>query len=467
MRQTDTSSPSVLAVRVSHGQHTHPFIPNVLGRIPVAVQNGSATAHPLAVGQREPCVNFTTGGMQTGRGVEAVDDRQMLAIPNGLVLNLPSEFAMCSVHERLGQLGSHQPLQGQVFQTNAGKPTHKIGAQLVKKITPLVANLLVNAGHLHTGLVPPTTSLLAARQLPLSPLQHPLGPAKKPGSRYTLTRGQHRKVLQAQVHANHGIGTSRRKGNVGHSERRREGDVPVSRSVLLECGRLGWQIDRHRLANADPANLGDVDTTVCDLHPLWNAKASLVTLFGLEARKASPPGEKVGKGPVQVSQSLLESLGIDTGQPGRFGLLFECGEFSRERFCWQCLVVLFVVGFAASESPVPHPAAGSRHMEQFRRLLGGRSHAKAKDFGVVAHASIVYTDGVSSFKIGRLISPALKGGALRRLSVIVKKLIRTDNGWSIRSIRFVLSFLFLVVVLCTIFLIFFLFTTMIRVSTTA
>jgi hypothetical protein len=97
---------SVSALGVPRREQAQPIVPDVDGRVEVAIMDHAAGADPVPVGQRERLNQRPAPMTPPGRGEEAIDHGERLAVPHGLVLQLPAELAARGVCEALGQLGS-------------------------------------------------------------------------------------------------------------------------------------------------------------------------------------------------------------------------------------------------------------------------------------------------------------------------------------------------------------------------
>src|SRR5205823_4063614 len=101
-----------------------------------------------------------------------------------------------------------------------------------------------------------------------------------------------------------------RERDKGHLCFRYQADVPVPAGVPLERGALGLTL--YRLGEAQPyaPDLGHLYAPSDHAHPLRDAEPCLVALAALETRIPSTPLEEVDEGTPEVSQHLLQELGV-------------------------------------------------------------------------------------------------------------------------------------------------------------
>ena len=97
-RQSDTQSTGVFRLRVSLGDDPQTFASHVFGSVGVPEVVGSTPlTGPLPIGERKVVVFVSACGAQLGRRKEAVYLDEVLAVPQGLILDLAQQFAECGV----------------------------------------------------------------------------------------------------------------------------------------------------------------------------------------------------------------------------------------------------------------------------------------------------------------------------------------------------------------------------------
>jgi hypothetical protein len=345
-----------------------------------------AIAAPLPIREREVAVEGTAGVAHPGRREESIDDHQVLASPQALVLQLSPELAHRGVREALGQLGSHQPFETQILDADPVVILDQLSAQFVKEVAPLVGGSPVDLGDGNAGPGFAVAPGLASGELPLGSLEFPLPFAEELGGRDRVRPvGEGREVDQPQVDADSLFG--HRQGNVGHLELGRQGDVPVAQGVPLERGGFRRQVHIYRLEDPDLADLGDDDAGAFDLDPLGDAESERIAFPALEPGIASPLLEEITERSVQVLQGLLQGLRVGFLEPCRLGLPLEGRQFGRELLEADRLAVGLEVVPPSPQAPVPHPSAGTGQAVQDRLLSPGRTHPEAEGFAVGGHGS--------------------------------------------------------------------------------
>jgi hypothetical protein len=98
-------------------------------------------------------------------------------------------------------------------------------------------------------------------------------------------------------------------------------------------------------------------------------------------------GKEILKRPVAVGQRLLEHLAITCAQPGRFGLMLELGQLSRERMALQRFAGLSVVVAPRRQGPVVDKATSAGHPRKNLMLFRRGFQPKTKGFSLKRHAS--------------------------------------------------------------------------------
>ena len=97
-RRSYSQSTGVSRLRVSLGDDPQTFDSHVPGSVGVPEVVGSTSGTcPLPIGERKVVVFVSAFGAELGRGKEAVDLDEVLAVPQGLILDLAQQFAECGV----------------------------------------------------------------------------------------------------------------------------------------------------------------------------------------------------------------------------------------------------------------------------------------------------------------------------------------------------------------------------------
>src|ERR1035438_3988224 len=126
---------------------------------------------PLPVFLGQQMVAPAADGACLGGWIPAVDDRQVLPLPDRFILKLSAKLTPRCIVRGLGSLGSRDALDTKIFDANAVVPDHQVGGQLVQEILPLVCGLALDQRYGALGL-------RSAVALELPPAQHPLSPAQ-------------------------------------------------------------------------------------------------------------------------------------------------------------------------------------------------------------------------------------------------------------------------------------------------
>ena len=175
--------------------------------------NRTATAPPATICQREGLVFRAARVAHLAGGEKAIDHRQMFAVPDRLVFQLPSELSEGGIGHRFCQLGSRQPTNAQVLNRDAFVFLHQTGREFMQKIRPLMDYAAVDQRHLALGPQPAPALLSAAAQPALGTTQCSLGLAEESRHRNPLSIRHHREVVQPEVHADD-------RGRTGSRQRR-------------------------------------------------------------------------------------------------------------------------------------------------------------------------------------------------------------------------------------------------------
>ena len=97
-RQSNSQSTGVYRLRVSLGDDPQTFDPHVFGSVCVPEVLGSTPGTcPLPIGERKVVVFVSAFGAELGRRKEPVDLDEVLAVPQGFLLDLAEQFAECGV----------------------------------------------------------------------------------------------------------------------------------------------------------------------------------------------------------------------------------------------------------------------------------------------------------------------------------------------------------------------------------
>ena len=354
---------------------------NVAGGVEIAIVIDATPTCPLAISQREIGVDPSARAAGFGGWKEPANRDQVRVVPISFVRQHRSEHAPRCIKDALGQLGFRKSANVQIFNRNQVVELNQSGAQLVQKVVPLVAGLLVQPRNNDPRLTTIATALhLARKRLLCAPEFAGLGaiPAWV-GDRFAIR--QDRQRLQAYINAdvrhNRPIG-SRRVRLLSH-----QADVPVSTRLTLEGRALGdtfqWSVNDC----LDHADLRNRDTRIVKRNPLRNTEARRVGFLGLELREtlllvALPRAAKeMLIRTIKIAQRLLQQLRVHLAQPGGRGLLFQPSQLCRQvrkrkRFAGFAVVIALL-----PQRPVPDESPCARKLIEHPFLLSSRSKAIA------------------------------------------------------------------------------------------
>lgn len=287
-------------------------------------------ALPLPVRERQRVVDMLALGIAAklaGR-VESPDPNAALKVPHGLVLDLMHELAEGSIEDRAGETWvSAHSFRVQVLDAEQIVLPRQVGRQFVQKVASLVGNLAMNASCAALRFLPPFASRLFPAKVFLSPPELPVGLASKPRSRNALAIGKNQEVFESEVDPDRIDGSGRIY--IRYLELSSQRNVPVSSSVTLERGAPGLALDFAGLADANPADLGDVDLAGFYFDPLGDAESEVSGFLGAKPGKAAALFEERLESPMHVLKSLLEQLRVCFFEPRRIRLTLERREFRR------------------------------------------------------------------------------------------------------------------------------------------
>src|SRR5262245_39254336 len=124
---------------------------DIPGRVQVAIVDGATGAAPFAIPHRQVGVDRPASAAQPAGRVEAPDRYELAAVPYGFVLQHETKGGPSRIIHALGQLGSRQPTNVQILDTDRVRPHNKGSAGFMQKVPPLIRHLLMLAGELLAG----------------------------------------------------------------------------------------------------------------------------------------------------------------------------------------------------------------------------------------------------------------------------------------------------------------------------
>ena len=303
----------------------------------------------------------------------------MPKLPRGFVLDLTHKLAEGGVEDRAGQLGFRKSLHAQILDADQVVLARQAARQVVQKIAPLVGHFAMHFGHAVLCFLSATTSWPLSRQSFLSFLEFAAPLPGEPGSRNPLAIGENEQVLESEVHADWLGRSGRLKRSRGDLELGSQGNVPVSASVSLERRALRRALERAGLADADPADLRNVDFALFDLDPLGDTESEVSGFSAAKPGKAATLLEERIESPVYILESLLEHLRVGLFKPVRIRLTLD-GRQLRGKFSGgDAFAVFSVVAFTSVESPIVDEPTGSGHPVQSGLLSLRGAHPEPVD----------------------------------------------------------------------------------------
>ena len=114
----------------------------------IAIMQPTATiAPPASIRQPERGIHRAARMTGLAGGIPAINHRQVPAVPDRLVFQLPPEFSQACIQDRLGQLGFRKAFYSQILDAHAFIITHQLSGDLVDEILSLVRRLGLNTGR--------------------------------------------------------------------------------------------------------------------------------------------------------------------------------------------------------------------------------------------------------------------------------------------------------------------------------
>jgi hypothetical protein len=166
---------------VPRGQQFQTFAANVHSGIEIAIQMSTATTRPVSIRQGERIINRAAHVTGFAGRIPAINNRQMSAIPDRLVFQLPSELAEGGIGYRFSQLGSRKAVDAEVLNRDAFVFHHQPGGQLMQEILALVRRLTMRQRYRTLGAQLPRAAFYAPAEGPLCFAEFPFSPTKEPG----------------------------------------------------------------------------------------------------------------------------------------------------------------------------------------------------------------------------------------------------------------------------------------------
>lgn len=235
------------------------------------------------------------------------------SIPNALIYAVPVPVL---------HLLDLQPLKG-----NYLKLIHQATAQLVGKVTALVGNALMDAGHYLATFHAFGSALLGSAELPLRFGQRLLLLAEEPWIGNLFSCRESGKMLQAHVNTDY----LSHRGESFRFNFNREESIPLSSSHAPDSERFDRPLNRAVEPDLDVSDLGEIQFTILSkFESQLRVGEAIVAVLPFEPGITSlpilglEPAEESLEGQVHTGANLLENLGMDVVEIGAF--LFKLGQ---------------------------------------------------------------------------------------------------------------------------------------------
>src|SRR5215467_10097240 len=322
---------------------------------------------------------MTAVGTQLGRRKPAANENEVSIPPSGFVFDLPERLTVRGVADRLGKLGSRHAFEVQRFARNRAVLFDDRSGKLMSEVGATVGDLLVFTSQRATRFGPIRAALPLAGKFPLGAFDLAFGFSEESRVFDHASIGVGGKTIKAHVNANRRFSFNRGLWQIGKIELGDQGDIPFAGRFALECRALRRQVNRLRLSDLDPSDFRNIDAAIFEFDPLRDAERLLSAVFLLEFRETRPLLKEVVKSPLAIGESLLQQLRVDLFQPLKTGLVFQFGQFNRERGPGDGFAGLFVGLLSTSKRPVEDKASCARKTGKRRCLTGGRINSEPVD----------------------------------------------------------------------------------------
>src|SRR6516165_5597944 len=322
---------------------------------------------------------MTAVGTQLGRRKPAANEYEVSIPPSGFVFDLPERLTVRGVADRFGKLGFRHAFEVQRFARNRAVLFDDRSGKLMSEVGATVGDLLAFTSQRATRFGPIRATLPLAGKLPLGAFDLAFGFSEESRVFDNASIGVGAKTIKAHVNANRRFSFNRGLWQIGKIELGDQRDIPFAGCIALECRALERQVNRLRLSDLDPSDFRNIDAAIFEFDPLRDAERLLSAPFLLEFRETRPLLKEVIKSPLEIVESLLQKLRVDLFQPLKTGLVFQFGQFNRERGPGDGFAGLFVGLLSTSKRPVEDEPSRPRITSKRRLLLGGRINSKPVD----------------------------------------------------------------------------------------
>jgi len=204
--------------------------------------------------------------------------------------------------------------------------------------------------------------------------------------------GEHDEVRQPLVDTNGRGGIDRREWGVRKVHLDSKTNIPAAQHVPSECSTRNPSLDGPGLPHSNPSHLGDVHSIVGHSDGLWDAKGQFISFLALEAWETGTPREERPKATIEITNCLLQSLGVGFLQPPSIRLTLQTRQLVGESDVGKQRSVLTKVPNSSLESPVPNPTARACDPDKSIKLSSCRIKAEPTPFSSERHDRFAGSD---------------------------------------------------------------------------
>jgi len=324
-------------------------------------------------------MTMTTLRTQLRRRKPTVNEDEVSIVPSGLIFDLSERLTVRGVADRLGKLGSRHAFQVQRFARNCAVVFDDRSGKLMSEVGATVGDLLVFMRQRATRLCPISAALLFAGKPPLSTFDLAFSFSEESRVFNDATIGVGGETIKAYVDTDCRFRLNCRFGQIGKVKFGNQRDIPLAGRLSLERRALQGQITGLRLSDCNPTDLRNVDAASIEFDSLRDSERLTRAVFSLEFWKARSFLKEVVERPLAIGESLLQQLRVDLFQPLKTGIVFQFGQFNRERGPGDGFAGLFVDLLSTSKRPVEDKPSRARKTGKRRFLPGGRINSEPVD----------------------------------------------------------------------------------------
>src|SRR5262252_5434483 len=269
--------------------------------------------------------------------------------------------------------------QVQRFARNCAVVFDDRSGNLMSEVGATVADLLVFTRQRATRLCPIRAALLFAGKPPLSAFDLAFSFSEESRVLNDAAIGVGAETIKAYLDTDCRFRLNCRFGQIGKVKFGDQRDIPLAGRLSLERRALQGQITGLRLSDCNPTDFRNVEAASIEFDSLRDSERLTFAVFSLEFGKARSFLKEVLEGPLAIAESLPQQLRVELFQPLKTGLVFQFGQFNRERGPGDGFAGLFVGLLSTSKRPVEDEPSRAGITSKRRLLLGGRINSKPVD----------------------------------------------------------------------------------------